>query len=727
MAGLILYPGEVEKQCNDMINALETNKSSLSAVEANIEEFVTNESLEGASWDAMKRQIGNHQYAIRAIILAEDAIIEDSRKLSSGLGTDILIEDDLKSCIENLKQANEALGESNVQYLQMLSMAPGLPSDTAMILQRNIHENQLLIEENLFMISHRQLQLAALYETEAATSNCFSEAADLLNQANGIIEGLGKAWNGKTGKFSPVKLTDSQIHNINKSWTKTYIRDVKKEGINLTESRAKMLMELGYTPEKISCMMASCEYDSDRKFLRDMLTGNYDSAFKICPYRVCADKGRKDETGLSDSMKIYLAEFATGLYAEAEQRSHTKEKNPFAELLKFTNAIYTKTYVGRSEGWVHQSVSYATTYLKYLYVGSDANVISRSTYLRSREVTPRQFEKIATKQYQYMIMEGYWAAQMEKYQSNPRHFEYVEIDNFSTDSLNHSISFDMTGSWIHRQYIKKSQKYSLGAEVLEIPSDMIDAHYDESMGELEKESNDLLRKCVCDGVTNATLAFLSATIPELGYPLIAAKALFDRQEAKAVENSYYDIKEIRKPDKKTEKIWDAQAKPFIAGLSAMEDYYNRKGGIDQEKNVLNMKYIDEQFGSGIRINTGDSKKIIRRGIIDPKEAYLWGKWEREGLSAYTEIETKDYDAIEKQIDKLTENPQSGVTDETANNMKLLLRGGEVGDLAMMPTDKLCYAHEKLNTEILRKLDEGRFGKRYSISGAYSEELNKEVP
>ena len=59
--------------------------------------------------------------------------------------------------------------------------------------------------------------------------------------------------------LSPVKLTDSQIHNINKSWTKTYIRDVKKEGINLTESRAKMLMELGYTPEKISCMMASCE------------------------------------------------------------------------------------------------------------------------------------------------------------------------------------------------------------------------------------------------------------------------------------------------------------------------------------------------------------------------------------------------------------------------------------------------------------------------------------
>jgi hypothetical protein len=36
-------------------------------------------------------------------------------------------------------------------------------------------------------------------------------------------------------------------------------------------------------------------------------------------------------------------------------------------------------------------------------------------------------------------------------------------------------------------------------------------------------------------------------------------------------------------------------------------------------------------------------KIVARGIIDPQEAYLFGRWEREGIRAFVDIDEKKLD------------------------------------------------------------------------------------
>ena len=725
MAGLKLYPSEVENQCNDMIHALESNKDILSAVEANIEDFVTNESLDGNSWRTMKAQMENHQYAIRAIILAEDKIIEDCRFVMSGLGTDTLIEDDLKSDIEHLALANEHLGAANAQYQHMMTFAAGMPTSTAMVLQNNIQENNYRIAENIFAIEHKQLQLTTLYEVEAATSNRFSDAADLLNQAKGIISDLGKAWSGGPGNFSPVKLTKVKTHDINKKWTKRYIRDVEKAGIKgLDSSRAEMLMELGYTPEKISIMMASCENDSDREFLKDMLTGDYDSAFRVCPFRAW---GKHSETGLSDSVKIYMAEFATELYEEMEQNGGTKESS--VELVRFTNAIYTDIYVDRYRYEVIKNPfeSYTGEYLKCLYSGTDVNVESRVALLKSRDFTQNQFEKLAKKQYQYMTMEGYWSSQYEIYKENQGQFSEpkMEIDNIRMDAVNHSITFDMTIIREDEYHFKKEEKYSLGSDVLEIPSDMVDAHYAEDISELQKEAEELWENCFSDTCVNAGLALLSVTVPEIGIPLTAMKALLEHENADAAENVYDGVKTVCDVGDEMEGKLDSLANPVLSIYSDIEDYKAQKQAIKKEIDNRNAQYIDEQFGSGIQIANNGTRQIIKRGIIDPKEAYLWGKWEREGLSAFTSIDKKEYDLIEKRIDDLVGNPKANVDVETAKNMKILLRGGGEHCIEKMPVKELWKAHELLNNEVLRKYEKSGCGKVFSISEAFKQELGKD--
>ena len=218
---------------------------------------------------------------------------------------------------------------------------------------------------------------------------------------------------------------------------------------------------------------------------------------------------------------------------------------------------------------------------------------------------------------------------------------------------------------------------------------------------------------------------LSVTVPEIGIPLTAMKALLEHENADAAENVYDGVKTVCDVGDEMEGKLDSLANPVLSICSDIEDYKAQKQAIKKEIDNRNAQYIDEQFGSGIQIANNGTRQIIKRGIIDPKEAYLWGKWEREGLSAFTSIDKKEYDLIEKRIDDLVGNPKANVDVETAKNMKILLRGGGEHCIEKMPVKELWKAHELLNNEVLRKYEKSGCGKVFSISEAFKQELGKD--
>ena len=243
---------------------------------------------------------------------------------------------------------------------------------------------------------------------------------------------------------------------------------------------------------------------------------------------------------------------------------------------------------------------------------------------------------------------------------------------------------------------------------------------------MQKEAEELWENCFSDVCVNAGLALLSVTVPEIGIPLTAMKALLEHENADAAENVYDGVKTVCDVGDEMEGKLDSLANPVLSIYSDIEDYKAQKQAIKKEIDNRNARYIDEQFGSGIRITNGDTPKIIKRGVIDPKEAYLLGKWEREGACVFPGIEKEDYDALVQNIDSLVKNPRSNISEKEGAAMKLLLQGGKPGSFEKMKPVLLNKAHETLN-EILRVYDNKRLGEQFSISDAYTEELKKDLP
>ncbi|MCR4652642.1 MAG: hypothetical protein K5744_03000 [Eubacterium sp.] len=98
--------------------------------------------------------------------------------------------------------------------------------------------------------------------------------------------------------------------------------------------------------------------------------------------------------------------------------------------------------------------------------------------------------------------------------------------------------------------------------------------------------------------------------------------------------------------------------------------------------------------------------------------------EREGLSAFTEIDERSYSAIAEKIDFEVGNSNKNI----AETMKLMLKGGEPGSLGKLDINQILQAHEQLNKFVLRGYKDeytGKLSDTYSIADKYAEALKKE--
>ena len=723
MAGLKLYPNELENQCNDMIRALENNKDIFPEIEANIEAFVTNESLSGFAWEKMKMQMENHQAAIRTLILAEEKFISECRTLSASLGSEILIEDDLLEQIRNLEAANNCLEATCGLYESMMNYSAHLSTDAVSGIRSTITNTYNMMARNSHTIIVLKEKLERLYYIESTTQSLFSGLDEDLQLVNRIVVGLGKAWQVESGKFYPVILPDHQIKKINDKWTKAYITAAGEAGVVLDRSRAETLMELGYTPDKIKYMMSCCENRSDSLFLQHMLQGEYVEAFGICPFKQWDKNG---EPGLSESTKVFMAEFAIKLFEEGVEKSNEKkpllelsqgtemnEASPFGELQTFTQAIYTDKYLSPfpdlyASGENNRRDSFTSEYLKYLYAGTDVNLNARANLLRSQDFKKSRLEQLTNTQYANMIMEGYWASQSQVYDANSSQYNVpvVKVGYLEHSNRNHAVSLKLDYFYVNNKY----ESHYIKSDALEIPSDMVDAHFSEDMSELRQEAEELENSILLDEASNVGLAMLSIIAPEAGVPLSALKTITTGTFSKKGLTVYDGIKNAYGLDNKA----DATVGHSLTILERFFNYDRTMKDIKLKEKKLQDDYIDDKFGSGVEINVDGNTKIVARGIIDPKEAYLFGRWEREGIRAFVDIDEKMLDEIESGIDDAMYDPTLRISLDMTKKMKVLLWGGGPGSLEQISKE----THSNLCKVMRQCLQVDSF----SISDAYANKL-----
>uniref|UniRef100_I5ATM2 Uncharacterized protein n=1 Tax=Eubacterium cellulosolvens (strain ATCC 43171 / JCM 9499 / 6) TaxID=633697 RepID=I5ATM2_EUBC6 len=313
--------------------------------------------------------------------------------------------------------------------------------------------------------------------------------------------------------------------------------------------------------------------------------------------------------------------------------------------------------------------------------------------------------------------EGYWASQSQVYDANSSQYNVpvVKVGYLDHNNRNHTVSLKLDYFYVNNKY----QSHYIKSDALEIPSDMVDAHFSEDMSELRQEAEELENAVLLDEASNVGLAMLSIIAPEAGVPLSALKTITTGTFSKKGLTVYDGIKNAYGLDNKA----DATVGHSLTILERFFNYDRTMKDIKLKEKKLQDDYIDDKFGSGVEINVDGNTKIVARGIIDPKEAYLIGRWEREGICAFTDVDKRSYDNIESRIDFTKYALQEG--DEFVDNMKRILRGGKPGAFSEIPKDDVYRIQEIIDEEGLCGFEDAYTNKisdSFRLSDAYAEEL-----
>lgn len=175
-------------------NVLTTDNTALEQISNMVNKVGKENELEGASWNAMKELIRNHDAVIKSIILANRAFENANNLVSSKIGNEELIRAQIQDNIDKLQKSIN----NSKSMLQSIPKIPRVPLNVDGIMNSTIQTMNL----NLEAIKHLSEKLKRMDQIERDTKGLYKEAHSLYKEAKKGMELLTNSWNG-TRYISP--------------------------------------------------------------------------------------------------------------------------------------------------------------------------------------------------------------------------------------------------------------------------------------------------------------------------------------------------------------------------------------------------------------------------------------------------------------------------------------------------------------------------------------------
>lgn len=243
--GLALYPGSLKEQAGSISANLEQDNRNLLNILSNISQFVSDDALRSEAWTSLKNQLGNHEAVVQGLICANEAVIRANDTMEAAIGSEDLVEDELKDQIQSLERANSGMA-SIIGSLESCLSSTSVTS----VCGSSYFSNTISMYEGWISMNQRQIErleekLARLYQIENDTKGLYDEADSLYEAAARGMEAIGKGWNASLGVFE-ISNGDSEWRTvISKEWSKIQEEIYEKNTIEVPIEFVQQLLGYG--------------------------------------------------------------------------------------------------------------------------------------------------------------------------------------------------------------------------------------------------------------------------------------------------------------------------------------------------------------------------------------------------------------------------------------------------------------------------------------------------
>ena len=657
--GLKVYPGEIQSFASDISSNVESLAGGLEEALVKIEDFETEKNLDGVAWSGTKEQLASYKYVIQGIIAASDMMREDAGKLASGAGNEQLDEDELRDKLISLQSIRGGL--TTTLHTCQANNGRVMADGTVLDYTPRITMYTGLLNSTIHQIHMCEDKLERLRIIENNTSSLFQGAITLFSAVESVNASLSGSWNGSAFTAAP---SAEAIEQIKGGWetTKT-VRELRRLGV--TMEQYWNMERLGYTADEIQLLVLCCETEEDREFLANLMEEDYIKAFAITPGK------------LSEGMSVIMAEYAARLAELSIVEDGCKK------LQDFINAIYQ---FETTTAPLFKHTTQLEGYLSRLYAGSQVLLEANSYRILTEEVG----DDIKERSYLLMAMSSLWGSQYQIYSeadfkgSLAHNFSGLKMEGLKYDEIEHIFSFDLlyevdTGKLVASSDLGKgyevkmtgheSGRWTVSADVFELPSDLDHAELSDSLRQLYEERENLMSECFLNGVTNAAIAVISTFNFPLGTALGLMKAGIQSDWENFTDHSVDGVKELNGYNRNVQS--SAGAIGEIA--KGLEEYFTRSKEIEEAIADKKSEYWLNIFGAGggYDLEAGGETEtyVLYKGVHNPDTLEKLRKWQENGLVGLdSSLTGQEWDDILQRIRG---------TDIVKSNAEILLKGGDI--------------------------------------------------
>lgn len=201
--GRIIIPSELKDLASKISANMEAKNAQLRAVMPKIISFTGQGALQGEAWRSAKNQLGHHTAIIDGIIGANDSIIADCGTLTSAVGDEDLIEDDILETIRLQENAKRGW-ETEINRYKYLRNRTDSRLKAAMY-SALIRALEIVVGYAQTLINVMAKKIEKISSIEASTNGLFADAEDMFTLVDTGLASIGGTWNGE-GFDSPENL-----------------------------------------------------------------------------------------------------------------------------------------------------------------------------------------------------------------------------------------------------------------------------------------------------------------------------------------------------------------------------------------------------------------------------------------------------------------------------------------------------------------------------------------
>jgi len=230
--GRIIKPGEIKQQANTMKSALANDSKALSDIYPAINSFTSNTELTSVAWTRAKGQLRGHQAVIKGMICGNDTMSDDCTSLADGVGSEDLIEDEIRQKIEtqetNIKSKTQSIESysRNIRTYQRLAVSMPLSElflgRCIAIAQIGIAWCERSINASNEIIANLREKIEKITTIDIGTSELYSDAYKMYALVAKGIGSIKASWTGKGYKA----LETGWMSEIETEWNDKLQKDV---------------------------------------------------------------------------------------------------------------------------------------------------------------------------------------------------------------------------------------------------------------------------------------------------------------------------------------------------------------------------------------------------------------------------------------------------------------------------------------------------------------------